>query len=113
MWHISNKSEIGCILASLILSENNIDISEEKLREILVYAGIKFEKFWPKIFIYLTKNYNLSELFRDKEHLTKQKENINFTNEQQNISEHKASEKADSSCNKNSSNEDMGFGLFE
>ncbi|AEA39086.1 hypothetical protein CPARA_3gp428 (nucleomorph) [Cryptomonas paramecium] len=113
MWHISNKSETGCILASLILNENNIDISEEKLREILTHAGIKFEKFWPKIFIYLTKNYNLSELFQRNEYLTKEKKDIMLTDKQQNVSEHKALEKTDSSCNKNSSNEDMGFGLFE
>jgi ribosomal protein L12E/L44/L45/RPP1/RPP2 len=114
MWNSDNKSEISCILASLILTENNIEITDKKIITLLDFAEIKFEKYWPGTYIRLSQNFNLSELMGcnkisqissisvdDIKNLNKDEEN-----------EKKAKIK-DPSSNIESEGGDMGFGLFD
>ena len=106
---IEKKPEIGCILASIILIENNIEISEKMIISVLDFAGIKFEKYWPSTFISLSKSFDLLELIGCK----KTFQTTNSTNSEK--LEKKETEKTikETSVEIESDGGDMGFGLFD
>nr|UXY88475.1 60S acidic ribosomal protein P1 [Cryptomonas curvata] len=114
MWNNENKSEISCILASLILIENNIEITDKKIVNLLDFAEIKFEKYWPTTFVRLSQNFNLSELIGCSK--ISQISNISADNIKD-LSKDKVNKKEtklkDPSSNLESEGGDMGFGLFD
>lgn len=119
MWNNENKSEISCILASLILIENNIEITDKKIITLLDFAEIKFEKYWPSTYVRLSQNFNLSELMGCNK--TSQVSNISVDNIKDLIKDEvhndkinkKDTKSKDLSSNIESEGGDMGFGLFD
>ena len=114
MWCIDNKSEISCILASLILVENNIDISEEKLLSLLNFAGIKIERYWPSMFVRLSRNFDLLDIMGCKKEV-KLTKSLNETHKDlcKNKIESKEKQPKEVSIDIESEGGDMGFGLFD
>jgi ribosomal protein L12E/L44/L45/RPP1/RPP2 len=114
MLNVNNKSEIGCILASFILNENNIEISGEKITSLLDYSGLKYEKFWPSIFTQLIQHYDLSELAGFKKGVQQSSSSVNSAeNKKTDDLETKEKKKVDLLSSKESDGGDMGFGLFD
>jgi large subunit ribosomal protein LP1 len=119
MWNNENKSEISCILASLILIENNIEISDKKIVTLLDFAEIKFEKYWPSTYVRLSQNFNLSELMGCNK--TSHVSNISVDNikdlSKDEVNKDKVKKKEtklkDPSSTLESEGGDMGFGLFD
>jgi ribosomal protein L12E/L44/L45/RPP1/RPP2 len=109
MWEEKNKSEIACILAGLILNENNITISELNIKNIFFSADVKTENYWPSLFERLSKTFkmentigfsNLNKVLIPKEEKEEKEEKI-FDKQEATSSTPKESD------------EDMGFGLFD
>mmetsp|Transcript_7406 Transcript_7406/g.14396 ORF Transcript_7406/g.14396 Transcript_7406/m.14396 type:complete len:108 (+) Transcript_7406:1917-2240(+) len=107
MWNTENKSEIACCLASIILIQNNIPISELNIKTILNSAEVKIENYWPGLF---------SKLMKDSE--TVNPENVSISEEKNVVNKKKDNEKKtkeptnDTDISKESE-EDLGFGLFD
>ena len=106
MWDEKNFAEISCSLVSLILLENNLELSGENFEKILQATNIKIEIFWYSWFF--TK---ITKVGGDK--------NIapaNLKSDENPTSDDKIKpdeEKEDKSEKKEESDEDMGFGLFD
>lgn len=110
-----NASEIGCNLATLILIENKIEISEQKITTVLDTAGIKIENYWPVVVARLCKNIDCEELLyvnkkNENKHVGSKSANLSSNIDKPNNLDDKKSE---SSSQKTSEEEDMVFGLFD
>jgi len=116
MWCPENRSEISCILASLILIENNIDISEERISALLDFSEIKFERHWPSTFVRLSQNFDLLEIMGCKKGLETNKLLQEITKDldlNKDKSGTKEKQPKEASAEIESEGGDMGFGLFD
>merc|ERR1711966_120959 len=104
MWDNQNKSEMACVFASLILSENNLKITEVSLVKIFSAAGLKIENFWFYLFPNLVDGTNFKDLIGNSQS-TQTPTPIQSTKNQQETNEKE--EKNESSSEKESDG-DMG-----
>jgi len=102
MWNNSNFPEVACSLVSIILIENNIELSNEKFEKIFQTTNLKIDQYWYSWFFNNTikKSIDKSEIAPEipEKNLNK---NVNDENDQKTIEE------------KEESDDDMGFGLFD
>merc|ERR1712037_420885 len=56
------SAELACTYAALILSDDGVDISGDKIASLLKAANVEVEPFWPRLFAGALKNCNVSEL---------------------------------------------------
>ncbi|KAL1290680.1 hypothetical protein HN51_059146 [Arachis hypogaea] len=56
------SSELGCTYASLILHDEEIPITAEKINTLLKAANVTVEAFWPSLFAKLAQKRNIEDL---------------------------------------------------
>ena len=56
------KSELACVYAALILADDDVPITEEKIKTIFTAAGIEVEPYWPGLFAKALQNCNVKDL---------------------------------------------------
>lgn len=56
--------ELACIYAALILNDDNIEITNDKIKSILNIAGINVESYWIDLFSEYFKSHDLTELIK-------------------------------------------------
>ena len=56
--------ELACVYAALILNDDGIEISADKLNKLLTAAGVKLESYWVDLFAEYFKNHDISELVK-------------------------------------------------
>merc|ERR1712037_1024833 len=61
-FHSKMSAELACTYAALILSDDGVDISGDKIASLLKDANVEVEPFWPGLFAGALKNCNVSEL---------------------------------------------------
>ncbi|KAF9669134.1 hypothetical protein SADUNF_Sadunf14G0076400 [Salix dunnii] len=76
-------SELGCTYAALILYDDNISITAEKIATLLKAANLQIESYWPGLFAKLAEKRNIEDLIMNEP------------------------------VKEESEDEDMGFGLFD
>ncbi|CAG0914116.1 unnamed protein product [Notodromas monacha] len=47
---MSSKAELACVYASLILRDDDVAITGDKISTILKAAGVTVEPYWPSLF---------------------------------------------------------------
>mmetsp|Transcript_18136 Transcript_18136/g.43723 ORF Transcript_18136/g.43723 Transcript_18136/m.43723 type:complete len:110 (-) Transcript_18136:1156-1485(-) len=109
MWNQQNKSEIACVFASLILNENNLEISENFLKKIFSVSGVKVENYWFYLFPKLVNGINFKELIGISYSTQEKVQEV----KQENLKEKVTEEEDIKSVSNKDSDEDMGFGLFD
>nr|CAB3479771.1 unnamed protein product [Digitaria exilis]CAB3481933.1 unnamed protein product [Digitaria exilis] len=57
-----SSSEIACTYAALILSDDGIPITAEKIATIVKAANIKVESYWPALFAKLLEKRSVEDL---------------------------------------------------
>ncbi|CAL5204141.1 unnamed protein product [Lathyrus oleraceus] len=57
-----SSGELGCIYASLILHDDGIPITAEKISTLLKAADVTVESYWPSLFAKLTQSKNVDDL---------------------------------------------------
>lgn len=58
------STELACIYAALILNDDTIEITNDKIQSILKAAGIKIESYWIDLFSEYFKSHDLTELVK-------------------------------------------------
>ena len=56
--------ELACVYAALILNDDKIDITSDKIISILNSANVKIESYWIDLFVQYFKNHDISELIK-------------------------------------------------
>lgn len=56
--------ELSCVYAALILNDDGIEITAEKLNSLLNAANVKVESYWVDLFAEYFKNHDVSELIK-------------------------------------------------
>ena len=57
-----SNSELACTCAALILSDDDVTVTGEKIATILKAAGVDFEPFWPGLFAKALESADIKKL---------------------------------------------------
>merc|ERR1712013_400096 len=57
-----STSELACVYSALILYDDDIDITGEKMAEIISAAKVNVEAFWPGLFAKALQGRNIGDL---------------------------------------------------
>ena len=50
------STEMACVYAALILADDDVAVTPEKISTILKAAGVDFEPYWPGLFAKVRKS---------------------------------------------------------
>merc|ERR1712190_498859 len=56
------NSEMACVYAALILADEDVAITGEKIQTILKAAGVEVEPYWPGLFAKALESCNIKDL---------------------------------------------------
>nr|ALS04611.1 60S acidic ribosomal protein P1 [Pseudodiaptomus poplesia] len=59
------NSELACTYAALILADDDVAITGEKIATILKAAGVDVEPFWPSLFAKALESADIKKLITD------------------------------------------------
>lgn len=59
---MASTEELACVYSSLILQDNNVPVTAEKINALLKAASVDVEPFWPGIFAKAVESLNLKDL---------------------------------------------------
>ncbi|CAL8072015.1 unnamed protein product [Orchesella dallaii] len=57
-----SNAELACVYASLILADDEVAITGEKIQTILKAAGVDVEPYWPGLFAKALEGINVRDL---------------------------------------------------
>ena len=109
-------SELACVYSALILYDDDVDITAEKMTKIIAAAKVNVEAFWPGLFAKALQGRNIGDLIC----------NVGAApaagggaaggaadSADAGAVEEKKEEKKEESDSGSGSDDDMGFGLFD
>merc|ERR1711910_279030 len=102
-----SNSELACVYAALILADDDVAITGEKLQTILKAAGVDVEPYWPGLFAKALESCTVKDL------ITNVGSGVGAAPAAGGAApaEEKKEEKAEEP--EEESDDDMGFGLFD
>ncbi|EDV57228.1 60S acidic ribosomal protein P1 [Drosophila ficusphila] len=59
---MSTKAELACVYASLILVDDDVAVTGEKINTILKAANVEVEPYWPGLFAKALEGINVKDL---------------------------------------------------
>merc|ERR1711881_371513 len=99
-------SELACVYSALILYDDDVDITAEKMSKIIAAANVNVEAFWPGLFAKALQGRNIGDLICNVGSAPAGGAGA------PDAAEEKKEEKKASS-DESGSDDDMGFGLFD
>lgn len=58
---MTSKAELACVYSALILVDDDIAVTGEKIQTILKAANVDVESYWPGLFAKALENINVKE----------------------------------------------------
>ena len=56
------STEMACVYAALILADDDVAVTPEKITTILKAAGVEFEPYWPGLFAKVRKDIDINKI---------------------------------------------------
>uniref|UniRef100_A0A1Q3FB58 Large ribosomal subunit protein P1 n=1 Tax=Culex tarsalis TaxID=7177 RepID=A0A1Q3FB58_CULTA len=57
-----NKAELACVYSALILVDDDVAVTDEKISTILKAANVEVEPYWPGLFAKALEGINVKDL---------------------------------------------------
>ena len=61
---LAMSAELACVYAALILNDDGIEITADKLNKLIEAAGVKIESYWVDLFADYFKNHDVTEMVK-------------------------------------------------
>ena len=58
------SAELACVYAALILNDDGIEITGDKLNTLVQAAGVKIESYWVDLFADFFKTHDVTEMIK-------------------------------------------------
>merc|ERR1711916_41601 len=58
----NEKQQLACVYASLILADDGLEVTNDKLTQLMSAAKISVNPFWPSLFSDALKNRDITEI---------------------------------------------------
>merc|ERR1712088_973392 len=112
---ISEKmsAELACTYAALILNDDDVEITGEKITAILKAANVDFEPFWPSLFAGALKDVDVRSLITNIGSGVGSGPAAGGAAAGGGAAEEAPKEEAKKESSSESEDDDMGFGLFD
>ncbi|XP_046735263.1 60S acidic ribosomal protein P1 [Diprion similis] len=59
---MTSKAELACVYAALILTDDDVAVTGEKIQTILKAASVEIEPYWPGLFAKSLEGVNIKDL---------------------------------------------------
>ncbi|XP_065652032.1 large ribosomal subunit protein P1-like isoform X2 [Hydra vulgaris] len=59
---VSQSSELACVYSALILHDDDVPITSEKITKLVAAANVQVEPFWPILFAKALEGRNIGDL---------------------------------------------------
>merc|ERR1712098_524362 len=111
---MAGNDELACVYAALILADDQVAITAEKLSTILKAAGVSVEPYWPGLFSKALEGMNVKELITNVGSSAGSAPAAAPAGDAAAApAEAKKEEKKEESEASDESDDEMGFGLFD
>merc|ERR1712184_189522 len=107
------SAELACTYAALILNDDGVDITADKITAILKAANVSVEPFWPGLFAGALKDVNVSDLISNIGSGAGSAAPAGGAAAGGAAAEDAPAEEAKKESSSEESDDDMGFGLFD
>merc|ERR1712002_458586 len=107
------SAELACTYAALILNDDDVEVTGDKITTILKAANVEFEPFWPSLFAGALKDVNVRELITNMGSGVGSGPATGGAAAAGGAAEDAPKEEAKKESSSESEDDDMGFGLFD
>merc|ERR1712137_196688 len=110
---MASNDELACVYAALILADDQVAITSEKLATILKAAGVSVEPYWPGLFSKALEGMNVKELIQNVGSSAGSAPAAGAAAPAGDAAPAAEAKKEEKKEESEESDEDMGFGLFD
>ncbi|XP_062588522.1 large ribosomal subunit protein P1-like [Saccostrea cucullata] len=110
---MSSSDELACVYAALILADDQVAITGEKINTILKAAGVSVEPYWPSLFAKALDGVNVKEMISNISSGAGAAPAAAPAAAAAAPADDKKAPKKEEKKEESESDEDMGFGLFD
>ncbi|XP_041361440.1 60S acidic ribosomal protein P1-like [Gigantopelta aegis] len=111
---MASNDELACVYAALILADDQVTVTDEKINTILKVAGVSVESYWPSLFAKALDGINVKDLITNIGSAAGSAPAAGAGPAAAAAPEAKKEEKKEVKKEESESeDEDMGFGLFD